>query len=70
MKVILNGEQITIASGVVTYEYLAARAGFDPKSILSITYRGTGGLCGSLTPGESVMLGLGMIFNVVRTGGA
>ena len=69
--IIINGKKQSIR---LTYEDVISRAGYEPSRIISVTYRtqrsGDEQRSGSLSPGQSVEIEAGMIFNAYDTSNA
>ncbi len=82
MNIILNGRSIVIGEevlfpekdGLISYEDLLEWSGYSPGRIVSMSYRtartGDEQRAGILSPGESVKVEDGMIFDVADTSGA
>jgi len=72
MKIIVNGAAVEVDSTEITYE-LVQRIAFNGKTDRNhtVTYRGAAEeKQGTLSPGETVGIADGTVFNVYETGGA
>lgn len=73
LKIIVNGADMQTPPKPLSYETLVDLAGKKPGVLYTVTYYsrgGSGGLNGSLVPGQSVLPVEGTVFNVTFTGGA
>jgi hypothetical protein len=68
--VVVNGQPFNVAEKVLDYPAVLALAKYDPERVLSVTYRAKSGNWkreGILSPGQSVEVLPGMVFNVADT---
>jgi hypothetical protein len=76
MQIVVNGIKVEVEGLALSHEgvvWLAARQKPTDGDLFTVTYRGRhghGGYSGTLTPGQSVNLSEGMVFNAARTGNA
>jgi hypothetical protein len=74
MNIYINGKQTYVARQEVTYEQILAHAGFDPKRIITVTYRTRRSSDeqrqGTMTPGKVVAAEDGMLFDACDTSNA
>jgi hypothetical protein len=72
MKVRINSCEQQVDAVVLSYEEVVQRAdsGRSKTLLHSVTYHVRGGRSGSLTPGQSVTVEDGMVFNAYVTDGA
>jgi uncharacterized protein YabE (DUF348 family) len=68
VQIIVNGRQVTVTKGKLTFEEIVALDPTLPKGdnvVYTMTYRkGEGNKEGSLNPSEEINIKNGMIFNV------
>jgi hypothetical protein len=69
---ILNGRDFALPADEISYAAAVKLAGgiVEQDGYTVTYYHGRNEAAGTLAPGESVLLGVGMVFNVVRTDGA
>lgn len=73
MKIIINCRTEELPDGVhvLSYENIAAMAGYDQERLLTIMYsKKVPNQDGSMTPGDVVTVSEGMIISVADTGNA
>lgn len=71
-NITINTRKVEYPNSVATYGDIVFRAGYNPNSVLTVTWydKGDTGRGGSLTKGKSCLVKEGMIFNVSNTNNA